>query len=81
MLHLSTQNSKPRHLLAVQLSTWKTWRIDAAAGFEIQGNTFALTDKHLYYGEGPKGKAPNYLSRMRRIALDQLGGAPNVTPQ
>ena len=81
VLHLSTQNSKPRHLLAVQLSTWKTWRIDAAAGFEIQGNTFALTDKHLYYGEGPKGKAPNYLSRMRRIALDQLGGAPNVTPQ
>jgi hypothetical protein len=81
LLHLSTFDQNPSYLLAVQLSTWKTWRIDAESGFEIQPNTFALDDKQLYYGEGQTGKAGFYLSRMRRLALDKLGGAPNVTPQ
>jgi hypothetical protein len=81
VLHLSTFDQFPTYLLVIQLSTWKTWRVDAQADLEIQGDTFTLDDTHLYFGEGPKGDADVFLSRMRRLELDLLDSAPNVTSQ
>lgn len=67
------------YLLIVQLSTWKTWRLDARPGYQLQQDAFTLTGAHLYYGESVKSIDQTRLREVFRIELGNLASAPNVS--
>lgn len=67
------------YLLIVQLSTWKTWRLDARPGYQLQPDAFTLTGTHLYYGEFVKSIDQTRLRDVFRIELGSLASAPNVS--
>jgi hypothetical protein len=61
------------HLVVVQLSTGKAWRVSAEAGYVLHWRCWALDDTWLYYGEKLSNESDSLkLRRMRRILLTNL---------
>jgi hypothetical protein len=62
--------------LVVRFSDWSVRRIIPQAGMDVHFHSLAVTDRHVYWGEGVYPKGTHRASRMYRFDLsrfDQLG--------
>ena len=61
------------YLIVVELSTWKSWRVDATEGHAIQSSSFTLTADALYAGEtSPGANGSALIQRVLRFPLNAL---------